>query len=117
MRAYIGTKFLDLRDCEDPRFKTINCQLDQIVWWMQGRVFQLALTLTGKKHRILPVWWSGRWEYPWAILAADLKIGEEALDCGCGGSPLLPYLSPGGSYGRVWTKGVITSHSRVSCCG
>jgi len=36
--------------------------------------------------------WSREWEYPWAVENSDLKPGDVALDCGCGGSPLLPYL-------------------------
>lgn len=33
------------------------------------------------------------WEYPWAILNSEVKQGDRVLDCGCGGSPLLPFLA------------------------
>ena len=37
--------------------------------------------------------WSRDWEYPWAIIASEVKSGERVLDCGCGGSPLLLFLA------------------------
>jgi len=37
--------------------------------------------------------WSREWEYPWAVLNAALRPGMRVVDLGCGGSPLLPYLS------------------------
>ncbi len=37
--------------------------------------------------------WSREWEYPWAVLNARLTPGMSAVDLGCGGSPLLPYLA------------------------
>lgn len=40
--------------------------------------------------------WSRDWEYPWAILSSNVKAGERVLDCGCGGSPFLPFLAYNG---------------------
>jgi len=36
--------------------------------------------------------WSREWEYAWVIRNGCFKEGDKVLDCGCGGSPLLPYL-------------------------
>jgi 2-polyprenyl-3-methyl-5-hydroxy-6-metoxy-1,4-benzoquinol methylase len=36
--------------------------------------------------------WSREWEYPWAIMSGNIKEGENVLDCGCGGSPFLPFI-------------------------
>lgn len=37
--------------------------------------------------------WSRDWEYPWAVINSGVKQGHRVLDCGCGGSPLLPFLA------------------------
>jgi len=37
--------------------------------------------------------WSRDWEYPWAVIHSRVKAGHRVLDCGCGGSPLLPFLA------------------------
>jgi SAM-dependent methyltransferase len=39
--------------------------------------------------------WSREWEYPWAIINSDCESNENfnILDCGCGGSPLMPFIS------------------------
>ena len=37
--------------------------------------------------------WSRDWEYPWAVIHSGVKADHRVLDCGCGGSPLLPLLA------------------------
>jgi SAM-dependent methyltransferase len=38
--------------------------------------------------------WSREWEYPWAVINAEITRNYTTiLDCGCGGSPLLPYIT------------------------
>lgn len=37
--------------------------------------------------------WSREWEYPWAVINSEVEPSYKLLDCGCGGSPLIPYLT------------------------
>lgn len=48
-----------------------------------------------KRPSTIKTHWSREWEYPWAIINSDCESNENLniLDCGCGGSPLAPYIA------------------------
>jgi 2-polyprenyl-3-methyl-5-hydroxy-6-metoxy-1,4-benzoquinol methylase len=87
-----GSKLIDLRDCQSPEFEVIYRQMQRIQVRTSGTLARWAFTVFGKADKLKPIW-SRRWEYPWAILAADLRPGLRALDAGCGASPLLRWLA------------------------
>jgi hypothetical protein len=86
------SKLIDLRDCEDVKYQRIFEEMEKIVWEMQGLLARILIKVFKSDASIQPVW-SRRWEYPWAILSADVKQGMTILDGGCSSSPLLPYLA------------------------
>ena len=97
------TGLLDMRECSDPRFATIHAEMLRIDLLQQPAWVRPALTriprlqrMTGYNH------WSRAWEYPWAILAADLN-GSPArlLDVGGGGSPFSHFLAGAGHDSHV----------------
>lgn len=89
MRA---SKLIDLRDCRLPEYERIYRDMERIQWRTSALLARWIFTIFGKADRLKPIW-SRRWEYPWAILAADLRPGLVVLDAGCGASPLLPWLA------------------------
>lgn len=50
-------------------------------------------TYGSKRENQTKIHWSRDWEYPWAVIESGVKSGHRVLDCGCGGSPLLPFLA------------------------
>jgi SAM-dependent methyltransferase len=92
------SKLLDMRDCDDGSFGAIydemlRLSLAQQPGWLRPLLVRSATLKrwTGYDH------WSRAWEYPWAILAADLR-GEplRTLDVGGGGSSFALYLARSG---------------------
>lgn len=92
-----------MRQCAEPRFAAIHADMLGIDLRQQPRWFRPLLTrsrrlrsMTGYDH------WSRRWEYPWAILAAELgdRPGR-TLDVGGGGSPFSRYLARAGHDSHV----------------
>lgn len=89
------SKLLDMRDCAREEFRAIHREMLRLALLRQPAWFRPLLvrsrrlkSYTGYDH------WSRAWEYPWAILAADL--GDRPLrvvDVGGGGSPFAPYLA------------------------
>lgn len=45
-----------------------------------------------KEPEKIIIHWSRELEYPWAVINGEVRKEYKILDCGCGGSPLLPYL-------------------------
>ena len=86
------SKVIDLRECEKPEFRHIWEELERIAWEIQGWPANRLMLLFGKAKVSMPIW-SRRWEYPWAIISADIQAGQVVLDAGCGNAPLLPFLS------------------------
>ena len=86
-----GSKLIDLRDCQRPDYRRIYQDVERIQWEMHG-LARWVFRAFGKAHKLKPIW-SRQWEYPWAVLNADLRPGLVVLDAGCGASPLLPYLA------------------------
>jgi len=88
-----GSKLIDLRDCQNSEYQRIFQNMDRIRWGMHGFLAHWVFRVFGKAHKLKLYWWSRQWEYPWAVLNADLYPGLVILDAGCGASPLLPYLA------------------------
>jgi len=86
----ITNKFLKFEDYKLVSYQCIKKELEHIY------VNVLKKTRQGFGSKSLyksNIHWSRDWEYPWAIISSEVKSGEKVLDCGCGGSPLLPFLS------------------------
>jgi len=95
MDSAVESKLLDMRECAREEFRAIHGEMLRLALLRQPAWFRPLLvrsrrlrSYTGYGH------WSRAWEYPWAILAADL--GDRPLrvaDVGGGGSPFAPYLA------------------------
>ena len=86
----ITNKFLKFDDYKLVSYQCIKKELEYIY------VKVLKKTSQGYGSKALyksKIHWSRDWEYPWAVISSEIKSGEKVLDCGCGGSPLLPFLS------------------------
>jgi SAM-dependent methyltransferase len=89
------SRLLDMRACAAPEFRTLYGEMLRLSLLQQPAWFRPLLTrsrrlqsMTGYDH------WSRAWEYPWAVLAADLgRAPLRLLDVGGGGSPFAPYLA------------------------
>jgi SAM-dependent methyltransferase len=92
------SKLLDMRDCADARFRRIYgemlaMQRAQQPWWVRPLLARSRLLrrITGYGHA------TRAWEYPWAVLSADLGPSAlKILDVGGGGSPFAPWLAAQG---------------------
>jgi SAM-dependent methyltransferase len=97
------SRLLDMRQCADPGFASIHADMLRLDLEQQPRWFRPLLT----RSRRLKRWtgydhWSRRWEYPWAILAAEpLEPGARTLDVGGGGGPFSRYLARAGQESHV----------------
>jgi len=87
------SKLIDMRDCQSSVFREINDEMREIFREMQPLWLRILLRWE-KLSRRLEILTSRtrKWEYPWAVLSAELKPGMRVLDAGCGGSPFLLYL-------------------------
>jgi SAM-dependent methyltransferase len=91
----LESKLLDMRDCLREDFRDIHGEMLRLALLRQPAWFRPILvrsrrlkSATGYDH------WSRAWEYPWAILAADLgNRPMRVLDVGGGGSAFGPYLA------------------------
>ena len=94
-RVVVSGKLLDMRDCALPEFREIHGEMLEIGLELQPRWFRPLLlrsqrlrSYTGYGH------WSRAWEYPWAILAAELPASPgRMIDVGGGGSAFSFYLA------------------------
>jgi len=91
----VSPKLLDMKDCELPEFREIHAAMLEIGLELQPGWFRPLLlrsrrlrSYTGYGH------WSRAWEYPWAVLAADLPASSgRMIDVGGGGSAFSFYLA------------------------
>lgn len=81
---------MDLEEAEQPKFKDMFQDLENIHLKSQGGLLSLYYEYRYKNFGFST--FARRWEYPWAIINADIKNGDRILDAGCGCSPLLLYL-------------------------
>lgn len=91
----MGSRLLDMRECEQKAFMRIYCEMLRLSLFQQPRWFRPLLIRSHYLQKLIGYdHWSRRWEYPWAVMMAEL--GQEPLsilDVGGGGSPLAPYLA------------------------
>jgi SAM-dependent methyltransferase len=87
-----------MRDCRDGEFAAIHRDMLEIDLTQQPRWFRPLLKRSAALRRATGYdHWSRAWEYPWAILAAELGPRPlAALDVGGGGSPFAVYLASRG---------------------
>ena len=99
----MDSRLLDLRDCKSGAFAAIHRDMLVLDLSQQPRWFRPLLRRSGTLKR----WtgfdhWSRAWEYPWAVLAADLGTRPlRTLDVGGGGSPFALYLASQGHDSHV----------------
>jgi|GEM_PF-2038330 len=94
-RGAVSGQLLDMKDCELSEFREIHREMLEIGLELQPKWFRPMLlrsrrlkSYTGYGH------WSRAWEYPWAILAADLPSSPgRMIDVGGGGSAFSFYLA------------------------
>ncbi len=97
------SRLLDMRDCRQEAFASIHRDMLALDLGQQPRWFRPLLA----RSALLQRWtgydhWSRAWEYPWAVLAADLGADPlAALDVGGGGSPFSLYLAARGHASHV----------------
>ena len=97
------SRLLDMRDCRGDAFAAIHREMLALDFLQQPRWFRPLL----RRSRTLQRWtgydhWSRAWEYPWAVLAADLGPRPlTTLDVGGGGSPFALYLAAHGHESHV----------------
>lgn len=85
----IVNKFLTIEDFERQDFQRLRKEFERVYI----EVLKKQPETRGAKEPHRPkIHWSRDWEYPWAIINSGVEPGQKVLDCGCGGSPLLPYL-------------------------
>lgn len=92
------SKLLDMRDCSDGRFSEIHKQMLRNQLMQQpGWIRPLVQKSDFFKNLVDYDHWSRKWEYPWAVQAADLGNKPlRTLDVGGGGSPFAEYLAQQG---------------------
>ncbi len=89
------SKLLDMRDCRREEFRAIHEEMLRLALARQPAWFRPLLVRSPRLKRYTGYdHWSRAWEYPWAILAADLGEGPlRVADVGGGGSAFAPYLA------------------------
>jgi SAM-dependent methyltransferase len=97
------SRLLDMRDCRDGVFAEIHRDMLRLDLSQQPRWFRPLLKRSAALRRFTGYdHWSRAWEYPWAVLAADLGAAPLAtLDVGGGGSPFALYLASRGHESHV----------------
>jgi SAM-dependent methyltransferase len=93
--AGVESKLLDMRDCGREDYSGVHREMLRLALLRQPAWFRPILvrsrrlkSATGFDH------WSRAWEYPWAVLAAEMGDGAlRVVDVGGGGSAFGPYLA------------------------
>lgn len=79
-----------------PRFSSIHSEISRVSSRLQPVWFRPFFRVQAVKRRLGFDHWSRKWEYPWAVLNANLQAGMRVLDVGSGGSPFPLYLGMNG---------------------
>lgn len=90
------SRLLDMRDCESSEFSQIYREISRIPNRLQPVWFRPFFQIRAVRCKLGLDYWSRKWEYPWAVLNADLQAGMRVLDVGSGGSPFPLYLGMSG---------------------
>ncbi|MBI4318534.1 MAG: class I SAM-dependent methyltransferase [Chloroflexi bacterium] len=91
-----ASRLLDMRDCTRPEWATINQTMKQLETRLQPAWFRPFVKLNAVSRRLGYDHWSRLWEYPWAVLSANLDGRLRILDIGSGGSAFPLYLAKQG---------------------
>jgi glycosyltransferase involved in cell wall biosynthesis/SAM-dependent methyltransferase len=88
-RMYRNTnRFLRYADTQITEMSQLKRAIESVYVGMRGKPHPSG----ANDPASIKIHWSREWEYPWAVLHGDVAAQHKVLDCGCGGSPLLPYL-------------------------
>jgi SAM-dependent methyltransferase len=86
----VPNRFLSGKDWLDPRYAALR---EDFAVFYRDVMHGEPNPTHSKYPDCVVTQWSREWEYPWAVLNGDLAPGMRIIDLGCGGSPLMPYLS------------------------
>ena len=94
----VESQLIDIRNCADESFKRIYKEMLKISLLQQPWWFRPVLKKSNYLQKLINYnHWSRAWEYPWAIIAAEMqKHSFKVLDVGGGGSPFAIYLAQNG---------------------
>lgn len=84
-----GVRWLNTDDLRCVSYTTIADQVAAEYTARYGRKH----TYGARDPDAVRIHWSREWEYPYAVIASEIKRGDTLLDLGCGGSPLDLWLS------------------------
>lgn len=92
------SRLLDLREAADPSWRSIYDGMLALSLAQQSAWFRPWLKRSRRLQRMTGYdHWSRAWEYPWAVVAAELgNAPVRLLDVGGGGSPFAPWLAARG---------------------
>lgn len=85
-------RLLDMHDCAQPLWGEINRQMAQVESLVQPSWFRPFFRVPWVRRKLGYHPPSRGWEYPWAIVNAELQSGMRLLDVGSGGSAFPVYL-------------------------
>jgi len=94
----VESQLLDIRNCTEESFKQIFKEMLRISLSLQSWWFRPIIKRSKYLQKLMNYdHWSRAWEYPWAIMAAEMqKYSFKILDVGGGGSPFAIYLAQNG---------------------
>lgn len=92
----MSSQLIDMREYESPEFSRIYGKITAFANRLQPFWFRPFFKIGAIRNKLGFDYWSRKWEYPWAILNADLQAGMRVLDVGSGGSPFPLYLGMNG---------------------
>jgi SAM-dependent methyltransferase len=93
----IKSKFAEISDLNDPLFKEVNAKLQELNILLDlPDHTQLNAERFNNEPLIMNsgTYYGARmWEYPFAIINAEIKQGQKIADIGCGSTPFTLYLA------------------------
>lgn len=91
--TYGTSGLLDMRHCTRPEWVSINRRIARLESRLQPFWFKPLFRFVYVRRRLGYDHWSRLWEYPWAVLSANLEPGMRVLDVGSGGSAFPLFLA------------------------